>query len=170
MDGNQFQRDKEIDPNQLDVECVRQSDRLHHWAEQAVEAGYRMDRAKLKLEVTKARLEIQCRRKPADFGLAEAREKGIEAAVIAHEEYQDAYKAWLDARKEAKLLDAAVNSMESKRRMLEGLIKLHGQQYFAGPNVPKDLVSSWKEYQDRLSMNVNTKQKSKARLRRRRGE
>ncbi|NIS11209.1 MAG: hypothetical protein GWN97_04570 [Thermoplasmata archaeon] len=168
MDANEFQRDKEIDPNQLDVECVRFADRFFHWAELAVEAGHLLDRAKLKLEVTKARLEMKCRRKPADFGLEKATEKGIEAAVLAHEEYYDAYKGWLAARREAKLLDKAVDSIDAKKRMLDNLIRLHGQQYFAGPSVPRDLGATWKEYRDQLSINVNEKQKSKARLRRRR--
>lgn len=170
MDANEFQADKRIDPNQLDVECARQSERFHHWAELAVEAGYKLDRAKLKLEVTKAKLEIDCRRSPADFGLSKLTENGIEAAVNAHEDYLDAYEAWIKARRESRLLDKAVESMDSKRRMLESLIRLHGQQYFSGPSVPRDLVSSWKEYQDKLSTNVNDKQKSKIRGRRKREE
>ncbi|HUW44467.1 MAG TPA: hypothetical protein VMW50_01605 [Dehalococcoidia bacterium] len=168
MDASQFQQDKEIDPSQLDVECVRQSDRFFHWSEMAVEAGYRVDRAKLKLDVTKARLEMKCRQKPANFGLIKATESGIEAAVLAHEDYYATYRAWLDAKREQKMLDAAVASMESKRRMLDNLIRLHGQQYFAGPSTPHDLVGSWKGYQERLTTSINDKQKSKARLRKRR--
>jgi len=167
MDINEFQRDKDIDPNQLDLECIKQSDRFFHWCKLAVEAGYVVDRAKLRLDVTKARLEIACRQRPADFGLEKSTERGVEASVLSHDEYTVAYKTWLEAKRDCKLLDAAVASMDSKRKMLDNLIRLHGQQYFAGPNVPRNLVNEWKEYQDRLTSNVNTQQRARTR---RRGE
>ena len=39
MDVNEFQRDKEIDPSQLDMECVKQPDRFFHWAQAASLSG-----------------------------------------------------------------------------------------------------------------------------------
>jgi len=60
MDTNEFQRDKEIDPNALDVECVKQADRFFHWAQAAVEASIEVERTKLKMDVVEAQLEMEC--------------------------------------------------------------------------------------------------------------
>jgi len=35
--------------------------------------------------------------------------------------------------------------MEQRKRMLELLVTLHGQEYFAGPSVPRNLIDAWKE-------------------------
>lgn len=165
MDSNQFQKDKEIDPNRLDLECVLQPDRFYRWAEASVEASTEVDRAKLHMDVVKAKLEMECRHKPTDFGLAKATEAGIDAAVKCHPKYLEANEEFIEARRESKLLDAAVNSMEQKKRMLEVLITLHGQQYFAGPSVPRDLVTDWKEQQDKLSSTINDQQRARTRKR-----
>ena len=165
MDVNEFQRDKTIDPERLDVECIRQPERFFYWAQQAVEASVEVERARLRADVTEARLEIECRQKPEEFGIAKPTESAIKAAVKIHPKYRKAYKKYLKARENAKLLDAAVTAMEQKKRMLESLITLHGQQYFAGPSVPRDLVAEWKEHQQRIETSVNERQKARTRRR-----
>ena len=165
MDTNRFQKDKEIDPNRLDLECVLQPERFFYWAQAAVEASSEVDKAKLKLDVTQAKLEMECRQKPEDFGIAKATENAITAGVKSSEKYQEAWNDYIEARKESKLLDAAVTAMEQKKRMLEVLITLHGQQYFAGPSVPRDLVADWKEHRKGIETNVNEQQKARTRKR-----
>lgn len=165
MDINQFQHDKEIDPSRLDLECTLQTDKFFRWAQAAVEANAEVDRAKLNLDVVKTKLELECRKNPEHFGLAKATEAAVDAAVKCHEDYQNAVEDFHEARREAKLLDVAVNTMEQKKRMLESLITLHGQQYFAGPSVPRDLISDWKEHQEQLETNINEQQKARTRKR-----
>lgn len=165
MDINEFQRDKEIDPGRLDVECVKQADLFFKWAQAAVDASFDVDRAKLHLDVVKAKLDLECRKDPASFGLAKSTESAVDAAVKTHDDYKEAYEEFIEARKNSKLLDAAVTTMEQKKRMLEVLITLHGQQYFAGPSVPRDLVADWKEHQERVGSDVNDQQRSRTRKR-----
>ena len=61
----------------------------------------------------------------------------------------------------------AVKAMDDKKRMLQGLITLHGQQYFAGPDVPRDLLASWMESQEGSEKKVNKLQQTRTRTRKR---
>ena len=150
MDLNRFQQDKEINPSQLDLECTLQADRFFHWAKAAVAASHEVDRARLYLDAISAQLEVACRQNPGNFGLVKATDAAVDAGIKNHLKYQEAVEQLNEARKDSKLLDAAVSTLEQKKRMLEMLVVLHGQQYFAGPSVPRDLVSTWKKHQDRL--------------------
>jgi hypothetical protein len=54
-------------------------------------------------------------------------------------EYTEASNRVIEAKYEAKVLAGVVKAIDARKTMLETLVKLHGQQYFAGPNVPRDL-------------------------------
>lgn len=167
MDANEFQKDKAIDPSQLDVECVRQAETFFKWAERSIEARAEVDRAKFKLEVTESRLEIECRKNPEHFGLGKVTESGIKAAVILHADHREAYKNYIEARREEGLLSVAVQAMDMKKRQLENLITLHGQKYFAGPSVPRDLIGAYVESQKDVEEKFTQRQVVRSR---RRGE
>ena len=169
MDSNTFAEDRQIDPEQLDVEAVKQADRTFHYAEQSVHARANVDRIKLQMELIEARLALDCREHPENFGLSKVTEAGIAAAVRLRKEYVEACKAHIEAREESMLLEKAVAAMEMKESMIKVLVSLHGQQYFAGPSVPRDLVSAWKEAQEKTENSVNTKQISKTRKRKKGG-
>ena len=165
MDPEEFIRDKTIDPSQLDVEAARQAETFFKWAERAIEAKALTDRLRLRLEVLEARLGIQCREKPDEFGLSRVTEMAIVAAVKTHQDYITAYKKYLAAKADSSMLDRAVDAMDMKKRMIESLITLHGQQYFAGPSVPRNLVEAWKETQVETEKAVNARQKLRPRKR-----
>ena len=164
-DKNEFEKDLQIDPNQLDLAAVTQGEIFFKWAERAVEARAEMDKSKLQLEVLEATLSIQCRENPADFGLVKMTEGSIKAAVQIHAEYLAGYDKYLRTRKDCALIEKAVIAMEMRKRMIEVLITLHGQQYFAGPSVPRDLVGAWKDYQEEKGERVKTRQKKVLRKR-----
>jgi hypothetical protein len=165
MDLEKFERDRVIDPNQLDVAAVTQGDLFFRWAEQAVAAQIELDQAKLKLELVETRLQMECRSNPENFGLAKVTEQGVATAVRAHRDYAEAYKEFLAAKENSLLLGKAVEAMEQRKRMIEVLTTLHGQQYFAGPSVPRDLGACYKEYREGVGTSAASRQQP-----RRRGE
>ncbi len=165
MEANEFEKDRQLDPNALDVECLQQADLFFKWAERAVEAKGKADRCKLRMEVIEAKLGRRCREKPEQFGLARVTELGVQSAVKCHKSYTNAYRKWIRARETAQLLDKAVEAMEQRKRMLEVLITLHGQQYFAGPSVPRDLVSAWKEQTEKRDQRTTKRTAKRARKR-----
>lgn len=165
MDVEQFQEDKTINPNQLDLECALQPERFFRWAEACAQASFEVDKAKLNVDVTKAQLDRDCRQDPTSFGLVKATEGAVDAAVKCSGAYLEALDRLNNARSDYQLLQAAVTTMDHKKRMLELLVTLHGQQYFAGPSVPRDLVADWMERQKQTEETINQKQKNKTRKR-----
>ena len=151
MDMQQFHADQKLDPTQLDLAACVQGEMFFHWAEQAVAARRQVDRAKLNLELVESQRAMEIRNEPQNYGLQKVTEAGIKEMVKVQTDYREAADHLLDARHESGLLDAAVTAMEQRKRMIEVLITLHGQQYFAGPSVPRDLGAAWSKYQqDRI--------------------
>jgi len=165
MDRNEFQLDNEIDPGQLDLEACRQASLFFKWAERAIEAKAIADKLKFSVDVTQAKVQAVIRDDPPKYGIGKITEAAINAAVQIHPDYTKAQDTYLDARKAASLLDVARETMEQRKRMIEILVTLHGQQYFAGPSTPRDLVSDWKQYQEGISNKVTETQASRARKR-----
>lgn len=147
MDMRKFHDDLGLDPNHLDMAAALQADMFFHWAQQAILARKVADRAKLNVELVENRLSSECRLDPESFHLMKITEAAIASAVKTHSDYKEAVEELIDSRHEMSLLDSAVAAMEQRKRMIEVLITLHGQQYFAGPSVPHDLVSAWSNYQ-----------------------
>lgn len=168
MQRNEFQEDRHIDVNALDVEVAKQPELFFKWSERAVNAKAKVDSAKLRMDVVEATLLASARQHPDDFGIAgRVTDSSVKAAVAIHPDYIKAVKEWHDAREEAGMLSAAVQTMEQKKRMLESLITLHGQNYFAGPSTPRDLGAAWAAQQERSATRLNVRQTTKARKRKR---
>jgi hypothetical protein len=92
-------------------------------------------------------------------------EAGVKAAVQCCDKYMNAMRRYFDLAEVVELLKVAVRTMDMKKRMLENLTTLHGQQYFAGPSTPKNLVEAWALYSQKSEGRVNDKQRSGARRR-----
>lgn len=159
MDQSEFERDLAIDPEALDVECLRQADAFYRWAQRAIDARGKVDRLKLRLETVKASLALRCRKKPEDFDLeGRVTEASVEAAVATHEKHLAAAQALHEARSDSAMLDRAVDAMEQRKRMLELLVTLHGQSYFASPSAPRDLGRAYLDQQKASEDRVNKRQ------------
>jgi len=154
-----------LNPEQLDIEAVCQAELFLEWAEKSVEAKAEADRLKRELDTEEALTSLRIREKPEDFGLERVTEGAIVSAVKTNKAYLKALEAYQEARKTSALYDQVVNALEQRKRMIEVLVTLHGQQYFAGPSVPRDLVAEWKEHQEARSEKVTSRQKSVARKR-----
>ncbi len=163
--NNEFETDHKIDPHQLDVEATLQAERFFKWAKRAVEAKVAVDKTKFKMEVVEAQLQLAVRKDPDKYNLPKVTEATINATVKEHPEYRKAVKKWHQAREESAMLDKAVMAMEMKKRMLEALITLHGQQYFAGPSSPRNLGEAWLMQQEQAEKTVNKRPKKRKRKR-----
>jgi len=171
VDISELDQDKSIDPGQLDVEAVRQADVFFKWAERSIAAKANMDRLEFDLDVLEAKLSLRCREKPEDFGLPTGKaptEGAVKAAILVHESFIAGTRELQDARRDHSTLTMAVAALEQKKRMIEVLITLHGQEYFAGPSVPRDLVSAWNDHRTKAGAELDTKQVAAARKRVRR--
>ena len=163
MDLKRFENDRKIDPAGLDLAAATQPEVFFYWAQQSVDARMAQDRAKLTFELVESRLKLQARSLPENFGLAKVTESGLEEVVKTQSEYLAAQEIFVKAREESLLLDWAVQAMEQRKRMIEVLVTLHGQQYFAGPSVPHNLVENWNIYQAGRQEKLNDRQRRSAR-------
>lgn len=162
MDREEFKTDLQIDPESLDVAAVTQADVFFKYASAMVDAKVAFDLSKKRLDVTEASIAHRIRKRAVSNG-----EKITEAAIVEkmklQREYKTAQKAFLQARRKSLLCEYMVTAMEQRKRMIEVLVTLHGQQYFAGPSSPRDLVSAWKDYKNDRTEELTKRQRRKAR-------
>lgn len=144
MDPREFAKDLRIDLEALDETCLTQSEIFWKWSERAREARSHMERREQALEVTKAEVEGKIRKNPSKYGVEPGPRGGvtegaISNAIALNSEVAKATLRYMNARNTSAMLQNAVSALDYKKRSLEGLITLHGQQYFAGPKEPRNL-------------------------------
>lgn len=159
--SEELKADCAIDPAQLDVECTRQPELVIKWAERAIRAKSKVEVLEFRAKTLEGRLQLECREHPEEFGLNKKKaitEPGIKAAVASSDQYTKFMTEYFSERKKAMFLDKAVGAIEGKGSMLKQLVLLHGQQYFAGPDVPHDLVSAYAAHRKRENNAANDRQ------------
>jgi hypothetical protein len=112
-----------------------------------------MDHAKEDLDVVKAQLDRDIRAFPDNYGLGKLTETIVSNTIIIQPEYKDAIDQFLNAKYEYDMAMAAVRAIDQKKTALENLVRLHGQQYFAGPSVPRDLTKEWEKTESQKQTN-----------------
>jgi len=135
-----YNDDIQIDETSLDVEWLLQPGLMMKYARHAAQAELEHDRLKEALDVVKAELDNAIRTDPEAFGIGKVTEAAITGAIILHSDYKDASERYLQGKFEFTMAKNALRAFEQRKEALENLVKLHGQQYFAGPKVPRDLT------------------------------
>ncbi len=138
-----FETDIKIDETALDVECLEQPRLMMQYGQLVAEKERQLAKAKTNMEVVKAELDKDIRSDPAAYDIPKITETVVAGVIYLSPEYQDAEKTVREATYEWKVAKAAVEAIQQKKDMLEALIRLHGQQYFAGPKIPRDLHEEW---------------------------
>lgn len=129
--------DFDIDPARLDEEWVKQPKLFYGYAKNLADARYEVDKLKAELDLVMAELDKSIRTDPGMFDIGKVTEGAVEKCILLQPDYQKTLAKLNKAKHEAGVLDAAVNALEHKKRGLEGLVQLHGQQYFSEPTAPK---------------------------------
>lgn len=126
----------EIDEHNLDREWVKQPSLYFTWARKLADARQDLDEAKAKVDVTKAEVSRAIRDDPEDHGLEKVTEAAVTAAIPEHPDMIRAVKELSKARHKVDVYQAAVNALDHRKRALEKLVDLHGQNYFSTPRAP----------------------------------
>lgn len=130
-----------IDKNLLDDEWIAQPKMCLVWSLQLENAEDDFEAAKTNFEVVKAEVELEIRNNPERCdelpeGAVEKNkvtEKMVASAMIRQTKYAEAQQEWIQAKYRVGVLRAAVKSIDHRKKALEKLVDLHGQQYFASP-------------------------------------
>lgn len=142
-------RDMYIDETALDVEWTEQAELAVKWGILWSEAKEELIRAEENVKVVRSELILNINKYPARYLGEDVKptDPKVEAACRAHPKHKRAKEKWMRALKKAQDLEIAKNEISFTRKAaLENLVQLHGQSYFAGPSVPRDL---YKERRDR---------------------
>lgn len=123
----------EIDKDNLVEEIVNQPKFYFTYARRLAEARKDYDYAKANKEAVYADLDYKIRNSPEDYGLEKVTEGAVKAAIPDEKEYKKAEQKVIDAKHEVGMLEAVVATLEHRKRMLEKLVDLHGQNYFSTP-------------------------------------
>jgi len=138
MDLN-YKEDLAIDESALDLEWLGQPALMLKYTQALAKARREVDRLKEKLSVTKAELDQKIRKRPDNFDIEKITETVIQNTIILQVDYQDDMNDLIEAQYEQQMLQGAVSAVDQKKQALENMVKLYGQQYFAGPKVSRDL-------------------------------
>jgi len=140
-----YEKDMQIDETALDVEWLEQPSLMMRYCRFATEARASVDMAKERLDAIKAQLDTNIRKDPAQYGLEKLTETLISNTVILQPDCIHQQEVLNELKMEDAMAQCAVRALEHRKKALENLVVLHGQQYFAGPSVPRDLTKKYSE-------------------------
>ena len=156
MDLN-YEQDVSIDETALDVEWLQQANLMYKYARYQAETKKAMDEAKERLDFIKAKVEMDIRATPENYGLSKVTESATASTILLQPEYQEVSKKYIEARYENDMAAAAVRAIDQKKTALENLVKLLSVSYFAGPSATRDLSLKWDEHIKRREQKEHNK-------------
>lgn len=155
-------RDLSIDPDNLDVECLRQPTLFARYAKKEAEAKRRYAQAWENVKVVRSELVLEA---ADDKTLKNATQQ--EAYYRDNKKHREAKKALVEAEYEMNMASAAVSALHQRKYTLENLAKLMAMEYFAKPAVPRDLSKEAKSFQEqREEATMESRERGARRLRR----
>jgi len=157
MDNLNYEEDVQIDHNALDVEWVQQPELMRKYTHHAADTKRDMDNAKERLEVGRAKLDMDIRNNPTKYGLEKTTESAVQSTIILQGEYQKLSRDYTDAKYENDVAMAVVRAVDQRKTALENLVRLLNASYFAGPQSPRDLNHELLEEKKRKDRNAKVK-------------
>lgn len=153
-----YDDDVQIDDSALDIEWLDQPSLMLRYARHAAAAKKKLDLAKEKFDLVKSKLDKEIRSFPDRFELDKVTDKSVEATMPQQPDYKEASRDVINAQFDLNVANGAVKAIDARKDSLENLVKLHGQQYFAGPRMPRDLTAerSKKEQQRKANQAVGS--------------
>lgn len=148
-----------LDEGRLDEEWINQPKLYHRYKVALADARKVHEQAKAARDVTAAEVDRSVRLNPGQFGLEKLTEPSIEKAILISKKYQSANRAVIDAKHAVDVLEAAVDTLEHRKKALENLVQLWLANYFSKMKTPKDVPQ---EKLDELQMRARRKRREGA--------
>lgn len=152
-----YVEDIQIDGEALDLEWLQQPSLMLKYAKHSAKVQRALEECKQELDIARAEADRTIRENPEGFDIVKVTEGAINSAILTYKPFIEASQAYADAKYEADMARAAVNAFEHRKSALENLVRLYGQQYFAGPSVPYQINREWeaKEKDQRVSKKIS---------------
>lgn len=152
-----YENDIRIDENSLDIEWLDQPSTMMKYAKHLAKVQLARDRSKVDLDIIKAALDKRIRTNPIKFKIDKITEAAVSNTILSHPEYLEAQETYQNAEYEVNIASAAVRAFDARKTALENLVRLHGQQYFAGPRIPRDITQEREARQRKVDQGVAAK-------------
>jgi hypothetical protein len=123
----------ELDSDRLDEQWLEQPRLYHKYARKLANAKQTLEECKARLELVKAELGREIRLNPLGFGLEKITEAVVANTIIIQQGYKDAQEEYIAGKHRVDVVQAVVTTLDHRKRALEGLVTLHGQDYFSTP-------------------------------------
>ena len=136
----------QIDPDRLDEEWINQPDLFHGFAVELAQNRLEVESLKNELELIEARLDRDVRERPKRYDVDKISENAIHAVVVQQKTYQTALQALNQAKYRLDISQAAVTACDHRKKALENMVYLHGQNYFATPRAKGESGEKMREH------------------------
>jgi len=138
-----YLKNVQIDESALDVEWLQQASLTFQYGKNRAFTKKILEKKKERLALCSAELTQAIHKNPAQFQIEKVTVAAVNAAILQNDGFQDANNIVIEAIYDNDIAGAACDAISSKKSALENLVKLHGQNYFAGPSIPRDLSEEW---------------------------
>lgn len=147
MDDLNYLLDVEIDATALDIEWLEQTRLAIRYARNAAYKNKVAKRWAERVKVLQAELTKKANKNPVKYCHKEKPNlEDIRAYYQTHPRYREAMKEKIEADYQAEYAELAKWEIcKSRKDALENLVILHGQMYFAGPHVPRNITKEWEK-------------------------
>jgi len=144
-----FDQDMKIDEDALDLELLNHSDLERKYIEECSEAFKEMKYAQEEVKTIRSKLIREANENPEKCcKKTKPNAADIEAFYRLNKEYQEVKEEAIEAEDRYLVLRDMKDDIHFTRtKALEGLVKLHSEEYFAGPRVPRILNKEKKNWQ-----------------------
>lgn len=162
-DDINFERDMEIDETALDVEWLNQPKLAYKYAQYVKEYQEHYQKLEEDKKIKRSELILEANENPkAILGKDKPNANDIEAYYRTQESYQSIVEELNEAKTEMEFAERTYQQIAwTRKKALENLVVLHGQQYFAGPAVPHDITEEKEKRRKDANKNVKMKRGNK---------
>ncbi len=167
-----YEKDITIDESALDLEWLNQAPLVLKYARNMAEQKYDVAKLREQKKTLRSELILQVNENPEECVMKKKPNTAdIEAYYRNNEEYKNLIKTLLLLEKELEFTELAYQEISwTRKKALENLVILHGQQYFAGPSVPHDLSSDVQKSNEQKKKNEKSNQGVAAKMQRKRNK
>jgi len=163
MDHREYEKDITIDKDDLVTEWLKQSDLHFYYRIRYIQAQTRERDVKEKLEVIRAEVDLEIRQSdPEDYNLSKFTDKAIDSILKSDDKVIKALEKYNKSKKTTGILQAAVDSLEHKKKALENLSQYWLAGFFSQPSNKKmEEISAKKMIEKNLNKKKGKKKNDK---------
>lgn len=151
-----YEKDMKIDPDSLDIEWLEQASLGLRYGKEFLRLKKEVDVLAERKKIIRSELIQEANNDPEGCcGKAKPNASDIEAYYRTNKRYKEIVEELQEAEYEAAYAEIAKNQIDFARKVaLENLVTLHGQQYFAGPRVPRNISEEWEKKKKQQTSNT----------------